>query len=328
MEAINVEQIQKALETALTKRKSLIQPPYETAFRLLNGFLEDLPQVVIEVFGKTVVCHDYSLDGILGSQLMPIVQKKLNWVQTGIVKKRRSKKQSEQAGRILFGNMPDTKIIENGVWYTIDLTMNQDASFYLDTKELRIWLSKNMKRKKVLNTFAYTGSLGIAAWAGGASDVVQLDLNKRFLSVAKRSAKLNGFPCENRMHQKADFWSRLNQFKAMNSYFDCVILDPPVYSKTPKATIDITKNYHKLINKVRPVIVDGGTLVTINNALFQSGQEHHQVLEDLCQDGYLNIKAIIPIPKDCIGRDVVPKNRLPSDPFPYNHSTKIGRAHV
>lgn len=323
MEKLEIESVQKVLEQAIAKRKTLIQAPYETAFRLLNGFLEDLPQVVIEIFGKTVVCHDYSPKGILGEQLVPLITEQLSWIQTGIVKKRRSKDPRQQAGKIVFGDSPDTTIIENNVRYAIDLTMNQDASFYLDTRELRTWLTKNMTNKRVLNTFAYTGSLGVAAWASGAKEVVQLDLNKRFLSVAKQSAKLNGFPCKDNMYQTADFWSRLNHFKAIKSYFDCVILDPPVYSKTSKATIDITKNYHKLINKVRPLIVDGGMLVTINNALFQSGESHYQVLEALCQDGYLKIEAIIPIPADCIGGSRLPKNRLPEDPAPYNHSTKI-----
>lgn len=37
----------------------------------------------------------------------------------------------------------------------------------------------------MLNTFAYTGSLGVAACAGGTRRVVQVDLNRRFLDLAR-----------------------------------------------------------------------------------------------------------------------------------------------
>lgn len=233
--------LKQVMEAAIQKREPLIKSPYQTAFRLINGFLENLPNIVVDVFAKTVVFHDYNLDDELVNQLIPFIQKHLPWIQTGIIKKRRSKQPKEQAGRIVFGDSCDTKIEENRVWYAVDLTMNQDASFYLDTRELRIWINTHMKRKRVLNTFAYTGSIGIAALVCGASEVIQLDLNRRFLTVAMRSAKLNGFACDISQYQTADFWSRITHYKTIGKCFDCVILDPPVYSKTSKGTIDVTK---------------------------------------------------------------------------------------
>ncbi len=38
-----------------------------------------------------------------------------------------------------------------------------------------------MKGRSVLNTFAYTGSLGVAALGGHASEVIQTDLSDGFL---------------------------------------------------------------------------------------------------------------------------------------------------
>jgi len=57
----------------------------------------------------------------------------------------------------------------------------------------------------------------------------------------------------------------------------------------------------RLINKVRPLINDGGLLVAINNALYVSGKEYMRTLEALCEDGYLKIKELIPVPDDCTG---------------------------
>lgn len=76
----------------------------------------------------------------------------------------------------------------------LDLTLNQDCSFYLDTHNLRKYLIQNMAGKSVLNCFAYTGALGIAALAGGARNVVQTDLNKAALTLAQQSIQFNSSP--------------------------------------------------------------------------------------------------------------------------------------
>lgn len=310
------------ITTAIQRRRDVMKAPYNTAFRLINGFVEHLPNLVVEVFGKTIVFHNYTDDEILVDALVPTIREQLPWLTTGIIKNRKHSSPAQQAGHLIFGETPDTQIEENGVHYAIDLLMNQDASFYLDTRELRKWIKQHAGKKRVLNTFAYTGSLGVAAAAGKAKEVIQLDLSKQFLAVAIESAKLNDNPCKETKYHPADFWSRINHYKTIGKQFDCVILDPPIFSKTARGTIDIAKNYHKLINKVRPLIAHDGYLVTINNALFQSGQEHHAMLEELCKSEYLRIEKIIPVPTDC----TVPpgtEHGLPADPAPYNHSTKI-----
>jgi 23S rRNA (cytosine1962-C5)-methyltransferase len=85
--------------------------------------------------------------------------------------------------------------------------------------------------------------------------------------------------------------------------------------------VDQVNESARLINKVRPLIKDGGVLVAINNALYVSGKEYLQTLESLCQDGYLKIRELIPVPEDIKGYDNL--NPPITDPSPFNHSTKI-----
>jgi 23S rRNA (cytosine1962-C5)-methyltransferase len=237
------------------------------------------------------------------------------------LKTRNGKTQQEKRGQLLFGEQPDRKIQEHGVWYAINLTMNRDASFYLDTRNLRQWLIENMHDKSVLNTFAYTGSLGVAALAGGASRVVQLDLNRQFLNLAKDSYTLNGFPIPNGDFIAADFFPAVGRFKREGTTFDCVLIDPPFFSTTDKGKVDQVNESARLINKVRPLVNDGGTLVAINNALYVSGKDYMQTLESLCKDGYLKIRELTPVPQDMVGYNRV--NTPITDPSPFNHSTKI-----
>lgn len=315
------------IEKALEARASLFDARHESAFRLFNGFTEGEPKLVVDLYASTLLLHNYADDSTQGKLIAEhaaqFLQNQLSWLRAGVVKTRNSQSQEERRGQLLFGETPDTRIKEHNIWYSIDLTMNRDASFYLDTRNLRKWLIENMHGKTVLNTFAYTGSLGIAALAGGAKRVVQHDLNRQFLNVAKTSYTLNGFPIHRQDFIATDFFTLAGNFKRTNETFDCVIIDPPFFSTTSKGKVDQVHESARLINKVRPLINDGGTLVTINNALYVSGQDYMRTLETLCKDGYLKIRELIPVPEDFSG---FPETRVVkpiTDPMPFNHSTKI-----
>jgi 23S rRNA (cytosine1962-C5)-methyltransferase len=203
------------------------------------------------------------------------------------------------------------------------LLINQDASFYLDTRNLRLWAKTHLTEKSVLNTFAYTGSYGVAASAGGARRAVHIDLNRRFLNLAKSSYALNGIPILRANFMQGDFWILTNRLKRADELFDCVFLDPPFFSSTQGGIVNLLQHNTRVINKVRPLIKDGGQLVTINNALFVSGADYLQTLEILCTDGYLSIESFIPVPPDISGYSHTRIRELPVDPSPFNHSTKI-----
>ena len=157
--------------------------------------------------------------------------------------------------------------------------------------------------------------------AGGASLVVQTDRNGLFLNLAKDSYSLNGFPIHKKDFIAQDFFPAIAKFKSTKQFFDCIIIDPPFFSTTPKGKVDLENDSTRLINKVRPLINDGGTLIAINNALYVSGQEYMQSLESLCKDGYLSIRELIPVPDDMVGYNQMGKPI--TDPAQFNHSTKI-----
>jgi 23S rRNA (cytosine1962-C5)-methyltransferase len=320
------------LKKAIEARTSLFDARHESAFRLFNGFTEGEPNLVIDLYASTGVIHNYADDPahgkLLVTQAQHYLQNELLWLRAGIVKTRNSKSPEERRGQLLFGEKSDTKIKEHGVWYSVDLMMNRDASLYLDTRNLRKWLVENIEGKTVINTFAYTGSLGVAALAGGASRVIQHDLKRQFLNVAKTSYTLNGFPIHKQDFIAADFFTLVAKFKRTSETFDCVIIDPPFFSTTSKGRVDQANQSARLINKVRPLVSDSGTLIAINNALYVSGKEYMQTLEELCKDGYLKIKELIPVTEDFTG---YPETRLSepmTNPAPFNHSTKIATLEV
>jgi 23S rRNA (cytosine1962-C5)-methyltransferase len=324
---MNLQLIPVLLDKALAARKASFDPGHKTALRLFNGFLEGCPELVVDVYASTLVLQDYAEAPEEGRSMvregLATLQTRLPWLQAGIVKNRNSPRAEERGGKLLFGEAPDRKVQENGVWYALDLCMNQDSSLYLDTRNLRLWAKNHLHEKTVLNTFAYTGSLGVAALAGGAKRVVQADLNRQFLNLAKTSYSLNGFPIHKGDFLAGDFWNQVSRLKRSEERFDCVFIDPPFFSATSQGVLDLNTDSARLINKVRPLINDGGWLVSINNALYVSGKDYLQTLERLCAEGYLKMAELIPVPEDFIGYPGTRSGAPVTDPSPFNHSTKI-----
>jgi 23S rRNA (cytosine1962-C5)-methyltransferase len=312
---------------AMQARAVLFDEKHEAAFRLLNGFLEGVPGLTVDLYARTLLITDHSADPAGNQSRVAEAQafylRQLPWLKAVILKTRAAVHEAARRGRLVVGGPSDRKIRENGVWYAVDLTLNLDASLYLDTRGLRAWAMGHLSGKRVLNTFAYTGSLGVAALAGGASQVIQLDLNRRFLNLAKDSYALNGFPIQRADFRAGDFWTQVNQLKRAGELFDCVFVDPPFFSTTPRGTVNLVAESQRVINKVRPLVAHQGWLAAINNALFLSGAAYEAMLRDLCADGYLSIEALIPVPPDFTGFPETRLGSLPVDPAPFNYSTKI-----
>ena len=315
------------LVVALAARGDLLDPSHACAVRLFNGFYEGFPSLVVDLYGKTLVISNYADPPEGLSSSLPSIQEfylsNLPWLSTLIIKSRNSQLLDERRGKIIYGSSPDKCVREQGVWYAIDLLFNQDTGFYIDTRNLRRWALNNLAGKSVLNTFAYTGSLGVAASAAGARRVIHLDRSKKYLDLARQSYALNGFPIHAENYWVGDFWEHIARLKHEAQLFDCVFIDPPFFATSKKGTVDLQAQSANLINKVRPLISHDGYLVAVNNALYLAGSEYIKSLEVLCESGYLSIEALIPVPQDITGYERTRRKLAPVDPVPFNHATKI-----
>ncbi len=322
-----IADLEQRLISALSFREQMLLSEHSTAFRLFNGFSEGLPGLIADIYGRTLVCFisarlNQEQPDLL-SEIFKIYSDRLPWVRCSIIKLRPEKDPSLRAGRIASGADPDQQIEEHGVRYALDLCLNQDASFYLETRSLRLWLKEHANGWRVLNLFAYTGSLGIAALAGGAEHVLQVDRSRKFLALARQSAILNRLDLGRMKLRSIDFFQAAAELKSRSELFDCIVLDPPYFSNTDFGRVNLIGDFSKLINKVRPLIKDNGRLVAINNALFYSGGDYVAELEQLCQDGFLSIEAFFEVPADVAGDIQKKAPTYPTDPAPFNHPTKI-----
>jgi 23S rRNA (cytosine1962-C5)-methyltransferase len=320
--------LDKALERAIAARGEL-DARHEGAVRLFAGFYEGAPSLAVDLYARTLVVNDYADDPAgdraAADAALAAARARFPWIRAALWKVRKGATPEARNGTMLFGTTKelDRGIREDGVAYALSLTLNRDASFYLDTRNLRAWAKANLASKKVLNTFAYTGSLGVAARAGGASEVVHVDRNKTFLEVAKASYAKNGWPTRRIDFRAEDFFDAMGRLKREKALFDCVFIDPPFYSETEHGKIDLVASATNALDKVRPLIGDGGVLVAVNNALFLSGAEYHRSLEAMCEGGWLTIEQLISVPDDVKGYAATRVAAPPVDPAPFDHPTKI-----
>lgn len=155
---------------------------------------------------------------------------------------------------------------ESGLKFKVNLSDYLDTGLFLDHRITRDMVRKEVKDKRFLNLFCYTGSFSVYAADGGAASVTSVDLSKTYLNWAKDNFELNGFLDESKhffLHE--DVKQYLDTLKP-NS-FDLVVMDPPTFSnsKRMKDFLDIQRDHVELINKVLNAMSDGGVLYFSTN---------------------------------------------------------------
>lgn len=309
--------LKNLVSDAFRKRSVLFDDSGTNAFRLFNGFCEGCPGFSIDRYGSTAVIlwarKNKSPDRELLTMLQELCLEKIPGTDSVLFKNRYAADPEEKKGVLLSGSAPARTIREWGVEYAVDLRLNKDCGFYLDSALLRKWLLEQAAGKRVINTFAYTGSLGDAAAAGGAVSVTQTDLNPNYL-CARYSDQEYLF---------GDFFHVTASLRRSGRLFDLIILDPPFFANAGRsAKVDQARNAAGLLNKVRPLAAHGGKIIVLNNALFLSGKDFLAQIEPLCGD-CLSVAEIVPVPGAFYGFSPVSPEHYPADPAPFNHPTKI-----
>jgi 23S rRNA (cytosine1962-C5)-methyltransferase len=168
----------------------------------------------------------------------------------------------------LLGSPSDAPLIagENGLRFQIRLLGVRHPGLFLDHAPLRGWLRQRAAGWRVLNTFAYTGSLSVAAAAGGATEVTTLDLSTSTVRWAEDNWKVNDLPAERGRFISGDVFEWLPRLARKGERFDCVILDPPSFSRGKKGSFSVAKDLRKLHELAIAVLGEQGILVTSTNS--------------------------------------------------------------
>jgi len=202
---------------------------YTNCYRIFHGFTEGFPGLTIDRYDDAVIInHKVAL--AIDPQYISAALLKL-FPFNLVVQKSHHALEGKGAGQVsvLHGEPADgvKKVREEGSNYFADMLTLHSNGLYLDTRPLRRWLKLNASGSRVLNLFAHTGSLGIAARLGGAREVIHLDKGKDALDRVQFNYLFNGLNPDNRGLLRGDIYFHLPRAIKWGQKFSGIILDPP-----------------------------------------------------------------------------------------------------
>ena len=272
---------QKRLAAALDVRKAIGVAGREDndIYRLVHGEGDNLPGLVIDVYGQTAVMQAHSvgmhvcrkelaqaLKEVMGESLQAIYYKSETTLPF--------KAQLGQENGFLLGESHDDVARENGLKFHIDWLKGQKTGFFVDQRDNRALVEHYAKGRKVLNMFCYTGGFSVYAMRGGAELVHSVDSSAKAVELVDANMELN-FPGDSRHEafaedafkfmEKPPSVSPKGEDKGNGKWpYDLIILDPPAFAKHKDALHNALRGYTKLNCKAFEKIQPGGILFTFS----------------------------------------------------------------
>jgi 23S rRNA (cytosine1962-C5)-methyltransferase len=151
---------------------------------------------------------------------------------------------------------------EHGLKYHISLGKAQNSGLFLDMGNGRQWVKAHSQEKNVLNLFAYTCAFSIAALAGGAKQVVNIDMSKGALSKGRENHKLNQQDASKVKYEGVDIFKSYSRLKKYGPY-DLLICDPPSFQK---GSVKIERDYKKIIKRLPELMANNSDVLLCLNS--------------------------------------------------------------
>ena len=278
------------LSSALKMRQAIgiADNPDNNTYRLVHGEGDNLPGLIIDVYGQTAVMQAHSIGMHLCRKE---IARALNDVMEGRVKHIYYKSETTLPfmtaddmiatphfdtdevlkNGFLVGGSDDNIATENGLKFRVDWLKGQKTGFFVDQRENRSLLEKFSKGKRVLNMFCYTGGFSFYAMRGGAGLVHSVDSSAKAIELTKQNVELN-FPndprheafCEDAFKFLEGIGKPTANSQEPTASYDLIILDPPAFAKHRGALHNALKGYTRLNQKAFEKIEKGGILFTFS----------------------------------------------------------------
>lgn len=276
------------LEAAAAQRTALLAQLHDentNAYRLFHGSVEGRDGLTIDRYGDVLLIQTFH--SALSEEEHATIVAHYAPLGLHVVYNDRSGSNSR-----IRNTLPEEELVqaqqprvisELGVNYHFEARHDgQDPWLFLDLRAGRRRVLQLAEGKSVLNLFAYTGGVGIAAAKAGASFVLNVDFAESSLQVARANAKINTLATRPRCVQSDCFAAirqlsgigqpkvvrgkRLPPFPALEArQFDLVFLDPPRYAKSPFGVVDLVNDYPALFKPALLATAEGGMMICCNN---------------------------------------------------------------
>ena len=185
---------------------------------------------------------------------------------------------------VLMGeNVLHTVVTELGQSYNINFGKTQNSGLFLDMSNGRRWVMEHAKDKNILNLFAYTCPFSLVGIAGGAKQVVNIDISRASLAKGRDNHRLNKHPMDRVKFEGVDIFKSNSRIKKHGPY-DLIISDPPTMQF---GSVDIVRDYKKIVRKIPQWLKPGGEVVLCLNSPDLSEQFLLDLIEEYCPKCHL-----------------------------------------
>ncbi|MBO4724526.1 MAG: class I SAM-dependent rRNA methyltransferase [Bacteroidaceae bacterium] len=267
-ESIDADFWYKRLNIAFEMRRSLGLTDREdhNIYRLVHGEGDNLPGLVIDIYGHTAVLQAHSV-GMhcnrmdIAEALMRVMGDRLKGVYYKSETTLPFKADIDRGNGYILGGPTDDVPLEYGMKMPVDWISGQKTGLFIDQRENRALLERYSKGRSVLNMFCYTGGFSLAALRGGAKLVHSVDSSARAIELTAGGVEDN-FPGDNRHAAFAE--DAFKFLERMDPIYDLIILDPPAFAKHKDALKHALIGYRRLNQKAMEKIQPGGILFTFS----------------------------------------------------------------
>jgi 23S rRNA (cytosine1962-C5)-methyltransferase len=266
------------LRLAAARRAPLAADPQTNIYRLVNAAADGLPGLMVDRYGDALVAGVYTdddrwppapLSPALGAALLDLTAARALYVRYR--PRQASRLSTEQLAvlapeqPVMGAHQPQLVAREDGLAYLIRPGEGLNAGLFPDMREGRGRVRAWAAGRRVLNCFAYTCGFGVAASAGGATRVLNLDLSKNALTWGQENYRLNGLTPDPHDFVFGDVFDWLARLARRGERFDLVILDPPGFSRAKSRTFSAAHDYAGLVELAARVLAADGLLLACCN---------------------------------------------------------------
>jgi 23S rRNA (cytosine1962-C5)-methyltransferase len=293
-QALDARFFRGRVERAFALRRGFSLDRAVSAHRILHGAGDGVPGLTADLYGDFAVLYAYSKGLVTMGRLCAEALIKVVGVRGVVVKVRaRDTAPSQKFKQDVVGEAPPEKLIvvADGARFEVHLLAALNVGLFTDMREHRVGLARYARGRTVLNQFAYTGSLSVAAALAGAGRVTSVDLATGVLNWARENFTLNGLDPGRHRFVAEDMSAYLKRAAREGERFELAIVDPPTVSASRAATWTMKRDYPELITRTLAVLApdallwlsansrDLGSLTELAAKVFAEAKRPAQLLE-------------------------------------------------
>ncbi|KAA1244666.1 class I SAM-dependent rRNA methyltransferase [Aquimarina sp. RZ0] len=281
---IDSKWFQTRILESYTIRKPLLKTD-TNSYRLIFGENDHMPGFIADVYDTVLVVKLYS--HIWFPYLNDIIPRLIDQTgcTTAVLRLSRALQTSEKTynlydGQVIYGILENEVVIfrEHGVLFSANVIKGHKTGYFLDHRDNRKHVGLISKGKTVLDVFSYAGGFSVHALAGGANEVISLDISRQALKMAEENAALNHHSGKHSIIV-ADAFDGLQKLINNGNQFDVIVIDPPSFAKKELEVSKAKNSYARLARLGAKLIKPNGTLVLASCSSRVTSEDFFEISE-------------------------------------------------